>query len=289
MSEANRLDNIQSVEPILSAMKTISMGSQQAALNQKARVKAYLYRLSRIQAVLFDQLKTKPGEKVANGGRNSKPPRVIVLAIGSERGLCGQFNRLVFERANQIREEMGQKDEQAEWWVLGKRLLRLFQIENLHCSWTGSLSITSLPSYALAVRLSQDWLRDYEAMRLDQVDVVYNGLDGGNRLTLIPLQMEPQAHHLEGADEEWALPIIETDPRRLLQRTMEQVVICQTYTCLLDSAAAEHVARFRLMDEATQNAQRLMEELQMELLSAKRQMVTREMQELAVGAGLLKR
>jgi len=52
---------------------------------------------------------------------------------------------------------------------------------------------------------------------------------------------------------------------------------------------AEHVARFRLMDEATQNAQRLMEELQMELLSAKRQMVTREMQELAVGAGLLKR
>jgi F-type H+-transporting ATPase subunit gamma len=52
---------------------------------------------------------------------------------------------------------------------------------------------------------------------------------------------------------------------------------------------AEHAARSQLMDAATQNAQRVLDELLQSIQLARQHAITREMQELAAGAGLLKR
>jgi F-type H+-transporting ATPase subunit gamma len=81
--------------------------------------------------------------------------------------------------------------------------------------------------------------------------------------------------------------IIETDPLALYTRVVEQWASVQLYTLLLDSAAAEHAARYQLMEGAAQNAERLIEELTAELQAARRRAITQEMQELAAGAGLL--
>jgi F-type H+-transporting ATPase subunit gamma len=59
------------------------------------------------------------------------------------------------------------------------------------------------------------------------------------------------------------------------------------YRILLDSAAAEHSARFQLMEGATQNSGRLIADLTLALQAARQQAITAEMQELAAGAGLL--
>jgi F-type H+-transporting ATPase subunit gamma len=89
------------------------------------------------------------------------------------------------------------------------------------------------------------------------------------------------------APEIWPPPIIETDPLGLYARLVEQLTAATLYDCLIDSAVAEHAARFRLMEEASQNAAQLIEELTQSIQAARRQAITREMQELIVGAGLL--
>jgi F-type H+-transporting ATPase subunit gamma len=61
----------------------------------------------------------------------------------------------------------------------------------------------------------------------------------------------------------------------------------ELYRVLLDSAASEHSARYQLMEGATQNANRLIDELALALQAVRQQAITAEMQELAVGAGLL--
>ena len=61
----------------------------------------------------------------------------------------------------------------------------------------------------------------------------------------------------------------------------------ETYRILLSSAAAEHSARYQLMEGATRNSGRLIAELTLALQSARQQAITAEMQELAAGAGLL--
>jgi F0F1-type ATP synthase gamma subunit len=57
---------------------------------------------------------------------------------------------------------------------------------------------------------------------------------------------------------------------------------------MLESAAAEYSARYQLMEAATQNTERLIETLSIDIQAARRQTITQEMQILASGAGLLK-
>ena len=51
--------------------------------------------------------------------------------------------------------------------------------------------------------------------------------------------------------------------------------------------AAGHSTRHRLMEAATQNAKRLIDELTVSVQSARRQAITEEMQTLVAGAGLI--
>ena len=132
------------------------------------------------------------------------------------------------------------------------------------------------------------------------MDVLYNAYEGAGRYSptvtrLLPPQLpakpspiiSPAASN-QMAGDDWVVPVIvETDPLRLYARVVEQWMSVSFYNVLLSAAASEHSARFHLMESAAQNSARLVEALTLELQSARRQAITREMQELAVGAGLL--
>jgi F-type H+-transporting ATPase subunit gamma len=82
---------------------------------------------------------------------------------------------------------------------------------------------------------------------------------------------------------------VETDPVSLYVRVAEQYTALRLHELLLESAASEHAVRYQLMEAALQNANRLIDELTLAVQAARRQAITREMQELAAGAGLLGR
>ncbi len=85
---------------------------------------------------------------------------------------------------------------------------------------------------------------------------------------------------------EWP-PIAETDPLWLYVKAVELWLSARLYTVMLESAAAEHSARYQLLEGAGQNAQELIAELQTYLQVARQESITAEMQDLAAGAGLL--
>ena len=80
---------------------------------------------------------------------------------------------------------------------------------------------------------------------------------------------------------------METDPVHLYTEIVIQWTGIQLYSIMLEAAITEHAARFQLMESATQNAERLVEELTISIQSIRRQQITRELQELAIGAGLV--
>jgi len=158
-------------------------------------------------------------------------------------------------------------------------------------AWSSTLSITALPPFDLAFDILCRWLARYEAHELDSVALVYNSYHGTGGYTptvacLLPPQLpfdEPDPGH-----EPWPPTIVETDPLSLYGRMTEQWVAIELYQLLLESAAAEHAARYGLMEAATHNAGRLMAELAIAIQTMRQQATTREMQELAAGAGLFR-
>ncbi len=284
----DRLENVHTVEPLLGALRTISLASWQAALRQKENVQKYTRQLTMMLPFLLPHI---PAPQKKRGARpTAQATKIVALAIGSERGLCGRFNAEVHDRTIQYMDEQTKKEVQVELYSLGHRLNRIFQREQRALAWTGTLSGASLPSYRLAFDLTRRWLIRYEARELDNVDIIYNSYRGAGRYEAVVIKLIPPQLSFEeqsSSDEIWPSPIIETEPLSLYTRVVEQGTAIRLYECLLNSAAAEHSARYQLMEEATKNAERLINELTMAVQMARRQAITQEMQELAAGAGLL--
>lgn len=281
-----RLDNIRSVEPILSALRTISLGSWQAALKRKDSVRRYEERLTAMLPALLPHV--RPPSFPPIGGDERGEARVVALVIGSERGLCGRFNAAVVERAERYLAEQAAAGAQVELMALGTRVRRILRRHQQPLAWSGALSVTALPPYRLAFDLTRLWLTRYEEREVDAVDLVYNAYRGSARYEPTVARLIPPTLPTPEADAlPWPPPIIETGPLSLYARVVEQWATVSLYGLLLDSTAAEHSARFQLLEASTQNIERLIDELTLAVQTARQQEITQEMQELAAGAGLI--
>jgi F-type H+-transporting ATPase subunit gamma len=292
-----RLQNIRSVQPILSALHTISLGSWQAALNRQGWVRRYMERLETLLPVVTAHL---PSPISRRGG--GKGEGVAALVIGSERGLCGRFNAAVVERAETY---LAGQEAKVELMALGSRVRRILERHGHQLTWSGALSITALPPFELASYLSRHWLARYEARDLDAVELIYNAYRGLGSYEPVVVRLIPPSPPLSpshpstrtcvstlgtgaGGMKGRKIPtIIETDPLSLYTHMIEQWTTTRLYELLLESATAEHSTRYELMGAATQNADHLIDELTLAIQTTRQQAITQEMQELAAGAGMI--
>lgn len=284
---ADRLENIRSVQPLLGALRTISMGSWQKARRHNASVARYRSRLQGILRLLLPRLPSRRRPPVPL--HEPRGAGVVVLVIGSERGLVGQLNWVVAGQAVAHIRQWTDAGVPVELWALGGRVVRILRRQGREPDLTRSLSTAALPSYRLAFDLTRRLLTRFEAGELDGVDVVYNTYRGVGQYRPAVGRLIPPEISLgdEDSDQETWPPILETDPMGLYTRLAEQLTAISLYGWLVESATAEHAARYQLMEDASQNAERLIDELTMQVQMARRQAITQEMQELVAGAGLL--
>jgi F-type H+-transporting ATPase subunit gamma len=303
----DRLQNIRGVKPILGGLRTISLGSWQAALQRRNDAQRYAEQLQRMLPSLLAHLPSPPDQLTrlkeqlqaplthlpfiqADISEGAAPSQIAALVIGSERGLCGRFNTSIAEHTERYlsRETISAAD--VTLMSLGNRASRALRRRKLTPAWNGTLSVTTLPSFSLTFELTHRWLTRYEGQELDAVDVIHNAYRGTGTYEPTVTRLIPPALPLDEGDPgstAWPPPIIETDPLGLYATIIEQWTAVAFYNLLLDSVAAEHSTRFQLMESATQNADRLIDELTLVIQTARQQAITQEMQELAIGAGMI--
>jgi len=282
---AARLSNIEAVEPLLSALRAIALGSRLAAINKRRSVRQYRDGLWEVIAALPADL---PRDARPASEANGPGDGLTLLVIGSERGLCGTFNDVIVAQAEQALSDWRAAGTRVTLMTLGAKAERALRQQGCEPAWSGKLSLTALPSFALARHLASEWLRSYERRELTAVEVMYNDYRGmvehfeSTSVRVLPL-MVPPANQCETESP----AIIETDPQELYAQAVELWLAAALYEILLTSAAAEQTARYSLLDGATQNAERLIDELTLFLQAARQEAVTSEMLDLASGAGLI--
>lgn len=284
----SRLENIHSVEPILGAQRTIAMGNWKVALNRLSWAQEYAARLDQIAFMVWLRLKQAKEKTSLNASITDKKRLVIVL--GSERGLCGAFNRVLAEFTRRRLDDGMMGGESVQLYVIGSRAARMLQRLNIQPDLIITGFSTLLPTFQYASQLASQWLAAYENHELDYVDLFFNSYQGAGRyepgaMQLIPFELSFERNR--DIPTEWMETILETDPHTLFVQTLVQQLETHLYMCLIESAAAENSARYQLLEDARQNMERLTAELEETAAQAHRQMITREIQNLAIGAGLL--
>ena len=311
-----RLENIRSVKPILNGLRTISLGSWQAALKRRGGVQTYAQQLKAMLPIVIPHL---PGEdgildhlrerfsfprrvwdgRGADEKQRRQPARSEILVVGSERGLCGRFNVAVADELDRLLREASEDTDQVALRVLGSRVGRLLRRRGYEPASAGTLAVTTLPPPSLAFDPPSEWLSAYEQHALDPATIVFNDYRGTGTYESTVTRLIPphfgsddisSAPHASGEHSaSWPPPIVDTDPRSLYATIIEQWTAVRLYSILLNSSAAEHSTRYQLMESATQNADQLVQDLTLVIQTARRQEITQEMAELAAGAGLLRK
>ena len=279
-----RLNNVEAVQPMLDALRAISSSARLQAIHRKQRAAEYRTELSQVLSWLRPHL---PRRTWAPSIHSNGAKAQILLVIGSERGLCGAFNQAVAIASEQALAKCAAAGDSVRLVALGTRARRALRARGHEpMEWT-RLPATSLPTYPLADGLAGDWLDCWRRREVGAVVVVYNAYRGLAQYEpraerILPVTMPPDAD-----EEEAEAPWIETDPFALYQRLRQLWLSATLYGILLESSASEHSARFRLLDGASQNAERLTDELRLYLQAARQEAITTELQDLAAGAGLL--
>ena len=284
-----RLENAQTVEPMLGALRTISLGTWQAVTSRLHKLKEISKEYESMLASLVPALSTPEFRKNHPVEEEAQCTRQLVVIAGTERGLCGRLDQDLIDFVKNSPQVTDQGFENAEFVVIGGRLSKAVTRQLAEPTKTFSGSSTALPIFPEVYEITRGWIRRLANHEISRVDVFFTAFHGAAHREPAVIQLLPYEMNLEtaGQPERWPPPIIETDPALLFVRIYEQLTAMRLYDALLQTKASIHSARFQMMEDSTKNAERLIEDLTIVLQMERRQSITREMQELAVGAGLL--
>jgi F-type H+-transporting ATPase subunit gamma len=286
----SRLENISSIEPLLGALRTLSMGTWQMALNKISQIKEYEENFDHILREILPEINRSRRNRRKAERQPTEITDTIFLMIGTERGLCGKFNEILIDNALKWIGDQGISSYQI--WAMGSRLIQKLETRGIEFNWHQALPASDLTSYQKSYTTTQEWLDQFENHDFDSFFILYNQLKTGGHyrfstFQLLPFEISDLHVTQKQVTKKWPPPIIETDPKGIYRRIIQNYIASSYYLLLLKSAAAEHAARYNLMEEAKENADDIIEELRQVINIERKRKITQQMQELAAGSGLL--
>jgi F-type H+-transporting ATPase subunit gamma len=213
----------------------------------------------------------------------------LIVAISSDRGLCGPFNSNVFKASvEHIKTKYGAqlKAGNVQILPLGKKSLEFFKKRNYNVIDEYSEIFTHL-SFDQAREVAQFVMKQFEEDKIDKVDIVYNEFKNIATQVLrieqfLPIQ-EANAED-QGQSNDY---IYQPDQEVLVSELIPKSLKIQFYKAILESNASEHGARMTAMDKATENADELLSSLKLTYNQTRQAAITKEILEIVGGAEAL--
>jgi F-type H+-transporting ATPase subunit gamma len=217
----------------------------------------------------------------------------LIVAITSDKGLCGAFNSSIARRARQLARRLRDEGKAVKFLCVGRR-----GRDNLRRDSAAAIVDTIMDVGRKQLRFSEaDAIADKIAALfakgdVDVVTVVYNKFKSAmsqipTDLQLIPFAPGEEPHDAAAGDGARATYEYEPDESEILRELLPRNLSVQIFTALLESNASEAGARMTAMDNATRNAGEMIRKLTLTYNRTRQAMITKELIEIISGAEAL--
>ena len=284
-----RITSVNSTMQITSAMKMVSAAKLKKAQDSITQMRPYAQKLQQMLGNLTETML-----EMENPYATERPVnKVLVIAITSNRGLCGGFNANIIKQVARLSAtELAGKE--VTLYPIGKKAAdafkrdaRLYSGEAL-MNHTEACTIFDDMNYQKAADIFQPVMDTYAAGSFDEVLVIYNQFkNAATQLvtteSLLPVKADENAvASLENNDY-----IFQPGKEELLEVLIPTALKTAFYKGLKDSLASEHGARMTAMHKATDNASDLLGDLKLTYNKARQAAITTEILEIVGGAEAL--
>jgi len=273
-----RIKSVSSTERITNSMKLVSAGKLRKAKAIFEKTNENSHFITNTIQELFNSGSEIPQEYL-EGNREIKTTLYIVVTSG--RGLCGGFN------TNIIRE--AQREIDADWEppvivAVGSKGKEYFEKRgyNVHSSY---LAPPENISFLETKELSRPIIEMYDNKEIDEVILIYTSFISTmeqqvKNEVILPFQVEKDPEFMTANKFVEYEPSVEAVFNYLVPKYVETKI----YSAVVESATCEHAARRMAMENATDNAREMLDDLNLNYNRARQSAITDEIIEIVAGS-----
>ena len=246
-----------------------------------------------------EQVQTVIGHLLATEGEYSSPlievrdvKNIAFLVYGSDDGLCGAYNNNIYKGLLEYMEEARNRygaDVKVTLLPVGKKMAKAaLRLEGT--------DVTIVPVNAINTRSTQKDVSDF-AERLkeqflnhefDLVEVVYMHYHSVSRQKLVKEQLLPVSYEALKAESKHVINknapcLFEPDGNTIFNSVLPLYILSMVQSQFTENNASEQAARVMAMQSASDNAQTLLESLQLEYNKLRQQGITTELLDIVGG------
>jgi F-type H+-transporting ATPase subunit gamma len=282
-----RMKSIRQTLQITSAMKLISTSKLRRARVQLDQTEPYFDRIRETMEDIFMHSEGIRDQYFAPRKRPDGIPRRGFMVVTSDKGLAGGYNHNIIKLA----ETSMTRPETDYLLLLGTIGSRYFLRKN--CSILENFKYsTAIPTVFEAKDVADFILSQYEHGVIDEFYIVYTRMYSSVKLVpevlkILPLE-ESSFRTGDGATMKsdsslTYIPSAQSVFETLIPKYLSGVI----YGTMVESFASEHSARMTAMDNASKNAQEMLDKLQLAYNRSRQSAITQEVTEIVAGAAAL--
>ncbi len=283
-----RIIGVKKTQKITKAMKMVAAAKLRRAQTRVLQARPYAAKMQQ----LLQHLSANPATQANPFLQEREVNAVALVVVTADRGLCGAFNANLIKFAEKhIAANYSSLDEQGKLKIfcVGKKGADYFHKHGYAIAgrYVGIYNNLVFNQAQMVVR---DIVQGYMRGEFDRVEIVYNEFKSITqpRTALDQFLPIPKAA-LEPTARRAVAYIYEPSDVAIMNALVPKHLNFQFWRVLLESNAAEQGARMAAMENATTNANTLINTLQLSYNKARQAAITKELLEIVGGAEALRK
>ncbi|HKD54528.1 MAG TPA: F0F1 ATP synthase subunit gamma [Steroidobacteraceae bacterium] len=275
----SKIASVKSTQKITKAMQMVATSKMRRAQERMRLARPYAQKMLDVIGHL-----TEANPDYRHGFLVAREPKAVgIIVVSTDRGLAGALNANVFKQTLSLIREWQARGATVSLCLIGTKGLNFFRRLGIPilASITGLGDKPHVKDLIGTVKVMLDAYRESKIDRLYLVSAQFV-----NTMTQRPSvqQLLPiEARDTEGLPEHWDY-IYEPDAAAILDGLLVRYIESQVYRAAVENVASEMAARMVAMKAASDNAGKLINELQLIYNKARQAAITKELSEIVGGA-----
>ena len=277
-----RANAVRSTARITNTMRMIATAQYKKAFDRAVAARPYTDRLGK----LIDELSSAAGDFKHPLLEEREEKKVTLLAVASNRGLCGGYNSNVGKEALKTARRLGESGVELTSYVAGKRLAGMLKYAGVEPDQVLT-HLDDKPRFEQINEMVTPFLAAYEAGEVDGLYVVYTKFLSASRQEAITERVLPHRRPEASGSAGEVDYLFSPDPETILSELLPRSVRLRVFQAFLDASVSEQSARMIAMQAATENAYDLIRDLTQKYNRSRQALITTELSEIMGGAAAL--
>ena len=276
-----RITSIGKIQQVTRAMQMVAAARLRRTQETALEWRFYLERMTKV----VERLVKRPEGKAHPLLTSRNVQKIEVLAITSDKGLCGGFNLALCQGIERFIAQNQDTYEHIGLRVVGKKGADYFKQRSVPFR-QDFTEVSDRLDEEWITSLSKNLIDDYLEGRFDSLYLFYHRF----KSVLHQIVVEEKVMPLKEKEEQ-ERPIaylFEPDRTQVMEKVLTQYLRARIYSAFVESTASEHAARMAAMDLATKNAREMIETLTLTYNKARQEVITKELIDIVGGAEALK-